>query len=103
MTTPYPVLRQLLGPRPSDRTPMSPSFDSTAWVPEQHVYGLLPLLMCREVIREELTLPPPDDRLKVKLWKGANPCVFYRHDCAQESSTDAPMQLEVAKRIVLAA
>eukprot|EP00438_Fugacium_kawagutii_P008215 Skav231925 [mRNA] locus=scaffold2322:116742:127834:- [translate_table: standard] len=43
---------------------MSPSFDSTAWVPEQHVYGLLPLLMCREVIREELTLPPPDDRLK---------------------------------------
>mmetsp|Transcript_91479 Transcript_91479/g.112003 ORF Transcript_91479/g.112003 Transcript_91479/m.112003 type:complete len:281 (+) Transcript_91479:70-912(+) len=43
---------------------MSPSFDSTAWVPEQHVYGLLPLLMCREVLREELTLPPPDDRLK---------------------------------------
>lgn len=43
---------------------MSPSFDSTAWVPEQHVYGLLPLLMCREVIREELTLSPPDDRLK---------------------------------------
>ena len=49
---------------------MSPSFDSAAWalrseslesfsvrifseVPEEHVYGLLPLLMCREVIREE--------------------------------------------------
>ncbi|CAE6912994.1 unnamed protein product [Symbiodinium natans] len=43
---------------------MSPSFDSAAWVPEQHVYGLLPLLMCREVIREELTNPPPTDRLK---------------------------------------
>ncbi|CAJ1327647.1 unnamed protein product [Effrenium voratum] len=44
--------------------PMSPSFDSAAWEPEQNVYGLFPLLMCREVIREELTLPPPDDRLK---------------------------------------
>mmetsp|Transcript_79898 Transcript_79898/g.191889 ORF Transcript_79898/g.191889 Transcript_79898/m.191889 type:complete len:289 (+) Transcript_79898:68-934(+) len=66
---------------------MSPSFDSAAWVPEQNVYGLLPLLMCREVIREELTKPPPADRLKAIDSKHCETQIFKppRKEAVQDS------------------
>lgn len=78
------------GPTGSGLRLMSPSFDSTAWAPEQHVYGLLPLLMCREVIREELTLPPPDDRLKAVDSKHCEAQIFKppRKDPSKEEEED---------------
>lgn len=43
---------------------MMATFDSTAWAPHKCEYGLLHLLMCREILSEELAKPPPSNHLK---------------------------------------
>jgi hypothetical protein len=40
------------------------TFDAAAWAPTRCEYGLLQLLMCREVLHEDLCKDPPQDRLK---------------------------------------
>mmetsp|Transcript_52259 Transcript_52259/g.93739 ORF Transcript_52259/g.93739 Transcript_52259/m.93739 type:complete len:291 (+) Transcript_52259:92-964(+) len=40
------------------------AFDSGIWAPEKCQYGLLHMLMCREVFAEDLSKTPPTDRLK---------------------------------------
>jgi len=45
---------------------MTDGFDSTAWVPDDKVYGLVYMLMCREYLEEELGNEPPPGCLKAK-------------------------------------
>lgn len=40
------------------------SFDPAAWAPAKREYGLLRLLLCRAAIEEELSQPPPANRLR---------------------------------------
>jgi len=49
------------------------AFDSGVWVPEECQYGLLHMLMCRELFAEELAKTPPSDRLKAMPQKTVSP------------------------------